>query len=184
MTNKVRVILTVDKDLWEAVPSVARWLGLPSDALTTEVASQVFELLLGEAVMEATAGHTTTEMEDGVDKAVEELLDPNVSVPVTLKIMARLAGTGLTLAEMFDQYEKEDPNDIWIKMVLSKTEDPLLWRMALASTYQVVPGYERRLPETWALIARTYQLLKKGVDNDVKSGENPDSPSGDNPSTT
>lgn len=183
--SKLSVLLTVDSAAWAAVPSVARWLSLPSDAQTPEVASMVFEALVMDAYMESAAGHITIETSGGVDAAVQELLDPSISVPITVRAMVKMAETtGLTLNELFDQYENEDPHDIWVKAVQAKSEDNLLWRAALASTYQVIPGDERRLPTTWALIVRTYHLLKKGVDTGETLRDNSNSPSGGQPPQT
>lgn len=177
--SKLRVLLSVDSAAWAAIPAVARWLSLPSDAQTPEVASMVFEALVMDAYLESAAGHVTIETTGGVEQAVDAILDPNISKKdFVLQILVSTAqGTGLTLSEHFDEFALADPLDVWIKAVEAKTEDNVLWRIALASTYRVIKGDERRLPTTWALIARTYHLLHKSVDNGSKEGENSNSPS-------
>lgn len=179
--SKLRVLLSVDSAAWAAIPVVARWLSLPSDAQTPEVAAMVFESLVMDAYLEAAAGHVTIETTGGVEQAVDELLDPNISKNLTLHLLTSAGKvTGETLSELFDRFALEDPLDVWIKAVQAKVEDNVLWRIALASTYQVIKGDERRLPTTWALIARTYHLLKKSVDNGSSEGDNSNSPPGEN----
>lgn len=173
-----KVILDIDSKVWDAIPTVARWLNLTADVQNAAVASEMFEALVMEAYFEAKAGHSMLEVDAcGAEAALSALLDPDVSTPVVLSKAIEQPDVGKTLLELFDEYA-QDTTDTWVKMVLSKTENITEWKLALAAVYQVVKGSDRLPLGTWSLIEKTYHLLKKSVDNSPSQGDNGSVPSG------
>lgn len=176
---RIKVLLDIDSKVWDAVPTVARWLNLTADVQNAAVASQMFEALVMEAYFEARAGHVTISVtsEFQAEQALSELLDPDVSTPVVLSKAIAHPGIGKSLIDLFDEYAK-DANDPWIKLVLAKTENLVQWKKSLAAVYQVIQGSDRLPVGTWQLIEKTYHLLKKSVDNSPPEGDNGSVPSG------
>lgn len=176
---RIKIILDIDKTVWDAIPTVARWLNLTADVQNPMVASQMFEALVMEAYYEARSGHSTLGVPSGSDAeaALSALLDPDVSTPVVLSKAIAQPGVRKGLMELFDDYA-EDGTDPWVKLVLSKTENLTEWKMSLAAVYQVIQGSDRLPLGTWNLIEKTFHLLKKSVDNSPAQGDNGSVPSG------
>lgn len=178
MPPRIKVLLDIDRKVWDAVPTVARWLNLTADVQNAAVASQMFEALVMEAYFEAGAGHSTLDVSaQDMDAAISTLLDPNVSTPVVLSKAIEQPSVGTSLLELFKEYAN-DASDPWVKVVLAKTENLVQWKMSLAAVYQVIQGSDRLPVGTWQLIEKTYHLLKKSVDNSPSQGDNGSVPSG------
>lgn len=182
---KVKVVIEIESNVWDAVPDLARTLELTSDAQTPETASRLFEYLVQQAMFELALpqpGVRTNAAGQPFDPtaALSALLDPNVALPIAIALAPiRPAPDGKTLLDMFDDLATLDPHDPWIISVKAKSDDLALWKAALAATYVAVKGAERRSVETWSLIEKTFRFLKNPVvDKSSLLGEYGGVPSG------
>ena len=159
---KMKVVITVEAAIWEALPTLARYLKLPSDARTAETVTQIFDHCASELLFESGVPPPATKPGDS-QKALDEILDPDISVP--LKDIAAIADHPAdrpTLLEEFQEIATAYPQDPWVLKVLSVVDgEHEHWKMALAAVYLVIQVEDRRTIQTWDLIERTYRLMRK-----------------------
>lgn len=174
----MKVVIEVESHVWEAIPELARYLGLSSDARTANTVSEIFNAMAESTYIESQLTQDKTVGFGAHNDALQtlnEILDPSISKEVVIREMQGLMAIGKSLDEWFEDYHAADPTDPWITRVLGMPDgvDAVLWRLALASTYQVIKDpNERRATTTWQLIEKTYHLMKKNVDNSPSPGDN------------
>lgn len=178
----MKVVIEVEQEAWDAIPRVARYLELPSDAQTAKVASEIFEQLILEKDIDAKFAFGESVIGHGANndalQTLNEILDPSISRDVVVTKIQDVMATGKTTGEWFEEYSA-DPDDLWIRNILAISENQLFWKLALVSVYQVIKDpTERRATTTWQLIEKTYHLMQKNVDNSPPTGDNGAVPSG------
>lgn len=156
-----KVSIELDDEVWNAIPKVARFVNLVQCNESPETAARLLEYLVRELLVEieVSAPQSGPDIPD-VKAHLEQLLDPNISKPIELREVEQIAAatTGQTLLEYFESLE-ETP-DAWVSRVKAMVDDQDNWKRALAATYAVVQGQERKSHVTWSLIERTYSMLK------------------------
>lgn len=174
----MKVVIEVEAHIWEVLPDIARQLKLPSDARNADTASEIFNTLAEFSYMDTIANPNHTVgfgVHNDALQTLNEILDPSIAKEVVVSTMQGLMAVGKSLDEWFEDYHAADPSDPWITKVLGMPAevDTMLWRLALASVYQVIRDpLERRSTTTWQLIEKTYHLMKKNVDNSPAPGDN------------
>lgn len=159
-----KVVIEVSDDAWAAMPAVARWMDLPSDALTAATASRIFDNLVMNAYVEASleqaSGMARPIRDTNPARELAALLDPDISLPVNVDYQP-ISAIVANAEEGFSVITKVWPDDPWVKKVQGMTDNQPAWKAALVTTYSVVQGEERKSAGTWELIERTYNLLQK-----------------------
>lgn len=159
----MQLTIELDDEVWKALPKVASFVKIIPCDESPETAARLLEYLVRELSMEIEMEKNFVQVAPGpsVSETLQQLLDPNISKPVELNEVEQIAAaeTGQTLLEYFECLENlPDP---WVSRVKAMTEDQETWKRALAATYAVVQGQERKTLVTWSLIERTYAMLKR-----------------------